>query len=268
MKKIFLPLLLMIFFIAGCGGSQQGSKDVNDPKYNGTLVIGLDDEYAPFGFRDKDGELVGFDIDLANEAAGRMGVKFEFKPINWNNKENDLDAGQIDIIWNGLDITPERQERILYSKPYMDNRQILLSKKSADFTFLSEYDLAEKIVGTQAGSNSEDYIAGNKPLMKSIKEFKTYSTFKQAFADLTEGKVDVLVVDELAARYELSKIPRKFEITEVTIGPATEIGIGFRKSDTALRDRVQKVFDEMVADGTTKKISEKWFQADVIKHKK
>ncbi len=264
MRKIFFLLLSIIFLVGGCGDS----KDVNNPKYKGTLVIGLDDEYAPFGFRDKNGELVGFDIDLANEAASRMGVKIEFKPINWNNKENELNAGHVDMIWNGLDITPEREERILYSKPYMDNRQILLSKKSNEFTFRSEHDLAGKIVGTQAGSNSEDYIAENKTLKESFKDFKTYATFKQAFADLSDGKVDVLIVDELAAHYELNKIPRKFEVNEVTIGPVTELGIGFRKSDTELRDRVQKVFDEMVADGTTKKFSEKWFQADLVKHKK
>ena len=267
MRKIFLSLLLMIFFAAGCGGGQN-SKDVNDPKFSGTLIIGIDDEYAPFGFRDKDGELVGFDIDMANEAAKRMGVKFEFKPINWNNKENELDAGNIDIIWNGCDITPERQERILYSKPYMDNRQILLMLKSSKFAFHSEKDLAGKIVGTQAGSNSEDYIAVNKTLLESFKDFKTYTTFKQAFADLSDGKVDVLIVDELAGRYELSKIPRKFEAIEVTIGPATELGIGFRKKDTQLRDRVQKVFDDMISDGTAKKISEQWFGADLIKYKK
>ena len=267
MKSILLSLLLMMFMIGGCGGAQD-SRDVNSSNYKGTLVIGLDDEYAPFGFRDKNGELVGFDIDLANEAAKRMGVKFEFKPIDWSNKENELDSGNIDIIWNGLDITPERQERILYSKPYMDNRQILLSKKSNNFSFHSELDLAGKVVGTQAGSNSETYVDENKTLLNSFKDFKTYATFKQAFADLSDGKVDVLIVDELAAHYELSKIPRKFEISEVTIGPVTQLGIGFRKRDVELRDRVQKVFDEMIADGTTKKISEQWFQADLITHKK
>ena len=267
MKKIFLPLLLLIFFVTGCGGGQDSS-NTGSTKSKGTFVIGLDDEYAPFGFRDKNGELVGFDIDLAKEAEKRMGVKFEFKSIDWNNKENELDSGNIDIIWNGLDITPEREERILYTKPYMDNRQILLTKKSNDFNLRSENDLAGKSIGTQAGSNSEDYILSNETLRNSFKDFKTYATFKQAFADLTDGKVDVLIVDELAGHYEMSKIPRKFEIIEVTIGPATELGIGFRKSDVELRDRVQKVFDEMVRDGTAKRISEQWFQADLIKYKR
>ena len=264
MKKLLLLLMLINFLMTACGGSQN-SKDINNPKYNGTLIIGVDDEYPPFGFRDKNGELIGFDIDLAKEAGKRMGVKFEFKPIDWKNKINDLDSGNIDIIWNGLDITPSRKEHMIFSKPYMDNRQILLVKKSDNFHFTGVHDLSEKVVGTQAGSYSEDYITSNKNLLESFKDFKTYATFMQAFADLTDGKIDVLVVDELVAHYEMSRIPRKFEVIEITIGPATGIGIGFRKSDVALRDRVQKVFDEMLKDGTAKKISERWFQADLIK---
>ena len=268
MRKILLPLLLMIFLISGCGGIQKDSNDSGNTKSNGKFIIGLDDEYAPFGFRDENGNIVGLDIDLAKEVARRMGVTFEFKPIDWNNKEIELNSGHIDIIWNGLDITPERQRHILYSKPYMDNRQILLVKLGTDLNFHSEHDLEGKIVGTQAGSNSEDYIDENKKLRDSFKEFKTYATFKQAFEDLNDEQVDVLIVDELAGRYEMSKVPKKFEAIDITIGPVTEIGIGFRKGDTELRDKVQKVFDEMIKDGTTKKISNNWFQADLIKSKR
>ena len=105
-------------------------------------------------------------------------------------------------------------------------------------------------------------------MRNSFSEFKTYLNFKEAFADLDSGAVDALICDELAARYELSKVPTKFEVVEVTIGPVCEIGIGFRKKDTELRDRVQKVFDEMIKDGTARKISEHWFQADLIKYKR
>lgn len=263
MKKVFL-LLLIIFVVSGCGG-EQDSKNSNSPKYEQKLVVGIDDEYAPMGFRNEKGELIGFDIDLAKEAAKRMGVQFEFLPIDWNNKENELDSGRIDLIWNGLDITPERQERILYSKPYMDNRQILLVKKGNDQGIRSEGDLAGKVVGTQDGSNSADYIYKNEQLKNSFKEFKTYRNFRDAFNDLESGAVDVLIVDELAGRFEMSKVPSKFDPIETTIGPVTEIGIGFRKGDTELRDKVQSAFDSMIRDGTARRISEQWFQADLIK---
>ena len=260
MKKIFfMVLLLMTMIFTGCGGD---SSKVDSEK---VLVIGLDDEYKPMGFRDKSGEIVGFDIDLATEAAKRMGVKFEFKPIDWNDKERELTSGKIDIIWNGLDIAPERKGYILYSKPYMDNRQIILVKKGNTQGITSENDLAGKKIGTQAGSTSETYIVHNTAFKDSLAEFRTYGNYKTALKDLENGVVDALVCDEILSRYEVSQNSDKFEIIDVTIGTPCEIGIGFRKGEIELRDDVQKIFDEMIADGTAKKISEKWFHADLIK---
>ena len=269
MKKIFMAICLsLILFplslISGCGGEQG-----NDTKDNAEkIIIGIDEHYAPMGFRNEKNELVGFDIDLAKETAKRMGVEVEFKPIDWNKKEEELKVGNIDIIWNGLDITPERKENILYSKPYMDNRQILLVKRGNALGIHAESDLAGKVVGTQAGSNSETYVNQNENLKNGFAAFKTYDNYRNAFKDLDDGVVDVLICDEIAGRYEMSLVPQKFDPIEVTIGPATEIGIGFRKDDTELRDKVQMAFDDMIKDGTTRKISEEWFQADLIKSKR
>jgi len=261
MKKFFLLLMLMIFFISGCGG------EIGKPSRE-VIVIGLDEHYAPMGFRNENGELVGFDIDLAKEAARRMGVEFEFKPIDWEKKREEMTSGNVDILWNGTDITEERKEYMIFSKPYMNNRQILLVKRGMHEDIRSAADLGGKVVGTQAGSSSRDYVDASPDFKNSFKEFKTYLNFKEAFADLESGNVDVLICDELAGRYELSKVPVKFNIIETTVGPTCEIGIGFRRNDTELRDRVQKVFDDMIKDGTAKKISEKWFQADLIKVKR
>ena len=251
-------LLAMIMIFSGCGQLENQTK----------LIIGLDDHYAPMGFRDESGEIIGFDIDLAKEVAKRLAVEFEFKPIDWNKKIEELNSGNVDIIWNGLDVTDERKKYILFSKPYMDNRQILLVKAGDDHGIRSAGDLDGKIVGTQAGSNSEDYINANDVLKSSFADFKTYRNFKDAFAALESDKVDVLICDEIAARYEISKIPKKFNIIEMTIGPVTEIAVGFRKGDVELHDRVQKVFDDMIKDGTARKISERWFQADIIKYRR
>ena len=258
MKKFFALLLLLTVIFTGCG-------DTNSKR---VFVIGLDDEYAPLGFRDDKGVIVGFDVDLAKEAARRMGVTFEFKPIDWNDKERLLTEGEIDIIWNGFDITPARQRYALFSKPYMENRQVILIKTGAEHLIRSEVDLAGKIVGTQAGSTSVCYINDNAKLKAKFAEFKTYPHFKAALQALDTGEVDAVIADELLSRYTVSRQADKFDIVDVTVGPACEIGIGFRKDDVELRDRVQKVFDEMVKDGTAKKISERWFHADVIKFRK
>lgn len=261
MKKILL-LLLIIFTVSSCGGELKKDNDTTERKR--TYIIGLDDEYAPMGFRDEKGEIVGFDVDLAKEAARRMNVEFEFQPIIWDKKEAELNSGRIDIIWNGLDITPERKGYVLYSEPYMDNRQIIMTKKSRGFNIQSIGDLAGKIVGTQAGSNSEGYVERDSNIRSSLADFITYSTYAQAFKDLLDEKIDALIVDEVAGRYEMLNRGEDFDLFEVTIGEATELGIGFRLTDTELRDEVQKTFDEMVADGTAQKISEKWFKVDLI----
>lgn len=255
MKKIFL-LLMMIFLFTGCDNSSEKIDKI---------VIGIDDEFAPMGFHDEAGNIVGFDIDLAKEAARRMNAEVEFKSIDWDNKRAEITSGNIDMIWSGCDIMDEYKEYMIFSKPYMDNRQILLVKKGNRQNINSVEDLKGKIVGTQAGSNSEDHINEEKSLKESFAEFKTYRNVKEEFTALLDGQCDVLIIDELAARYEMSRRPRTFEIIEVTVGAVTEFGIGFGKDKVQLRDKVQKVFDEMTADGTAKKISLRWFNADLIK---
>ena len=264
MKKFFLLFLMLIFFVTGCSDLGNNEKNNNAMKPSNKFIIGLDDAYAPMGFRNEQGEIVGFDIDLAKEAAKRMGVEFEFKPIDWDNKREAITSGNVDILWNGTDITDERKEYMIFSKPYMINRQILVVLKDNPQNIHSAGDLEGQRVGTQAGSSSRDYVDANPNLKNSFKEFKTYMNFKDAFADLESGNVDVLICDELAGRYEIRKKPQKFTVIEATIGSTCEIGIGFRKSDVDLRDKIQKIFDDMVKDGTAKKISEQWFQADLI----
>ena len=264
MKKIFLTTLLLVTMLFTACGGEQSSDDIRDK----TFVIGVDDDFAPIAFRDENGNLVGFDIDLAKETGRRMGVTFEFKPIDWNNKRQELESGNIDLIWNGLDITDERKEYILYSKPYIDDRQILLVKKGDTQNIRSEGDLAGKIVGTQAGSAAETYVNKNDDIKLSVRNLKIYDKFKDAITALKVDEIDVLVCDEMIARYEMKTQPDTFEIVDVYSDYVTEMGIGFRKGDTELRDRVQKVFDEMIEDGTAKEISEKWFDADLIVHKR
>ena len=267
MRKIFLAALLLVTMVfTGCGGgnSADPAQKSDAPK---KIVIGLDDEYAPMGFKDEQNKIVGFDVDLAKEAAKRLGTEVEFKAIDWNSKEAELKSGRIDIIWNGLDITPERQENMLFSDPYMDNRQIIFVKTGNDQGIKAEADLAGKAVGTQAGSTAETYITGQESLKNSFREFKTYGDYVSAFMDLENGRIDALVCDEIVGRYAMSKQDGKFDALDVNVGPVSEFGIAFRKDDTELRDKVQKVFDEMVKDGTAAKISTQWFQTDLVKKK-
>lgn len=256
MKKLFVAICAMALLLTGCGS--------NSSVGQGKIIVGMDE--SPLGYRDAKGELVGFEVDLAKETAKRMGVAIEFKIIDWDKKEEELNSGNIDMIWNGMDITPARKEVMLFSKPYMDNRLIIMVTKGNGYGIHSLSDLYGKIVGAKAGTTSALYIDKNTDLRNNFAKFKTYSTDDAAFNALERGELDALICDEIVGRFEMIQNRNKLEMIDVTIGKGSEMGIGFRKDDTELRDRVQKAFDEIVADGTAKKISEKWFQADLIKH--
>lgn len=255
MKKRFLLFILMILMLTGCGNHVEQSK----------LVIGIDDDFAPISFRDEDNTLVGFEIELAQEACKRLGVVAEFKPIIWDNKREEIISGNLDMIWNGLDITDQRKEYMIFSRPYMDDRQVLLVRADSDLKITSEYDLTGKIVGLQAGSSSDDYLNLNADIKDKLAAFKTYEKFKETLAALANGEVDICICDELVARYTVNTFPNKFKLINVKIGDIAQMGIGFPKDKRNLRDKVQAVFDGMIKDGTARAISEKWFQADIIK---
>ena len=268
MTKFFTAALLIIaVFFTGCGVKEIPAKTDESSNFNEVekIVIGIDDDFAPISFHDESNKLVGFDIDLAKEAAKRMGVEIEFKTIEWDKKREAITSGNVDMIWDGLDITEERKEYMIFSKPYMVDRQVLLVKEGNDLDIHSEGDLEGKIVGVQSGSTSDDYISGNEELKTALKDFKTYKHFSDVAEALKNKEIDVLVCDELIARYETNNNPGQFELLNVKIGSVAEMAVGFRKDNIELRDKVQTVFDGMIEDGTAKKISEQWFQADVIK---
>ena len=238
----------------------------NSPRLK-KIIIGVDDEFAPICFYNERNKLVGFDIDLAKEAASRMNVDIEFKPIEWDNKKEEITSGNIDMIWNGLDITEERKEYMIFTKPYMLDRQVVIVRRGSNLDIYSEDDLAGKIIGVQAGSTSDDYLTQNENLMSSFKEYRTYGKFIDVVAALRNNEIEALVCDELVARYEANKTPNQLELLNLKIGSIAEMAVGFRKDNIELRDKVQAAFDEMVKDGTARKISVKWFQADVIQQR-
>ncbi len=262
MKKIFalcMMLVLAVTSLAGCGSNSAQKEESKK------IVVGLDDSFPPMGFKDEKNEIVGFDIDLAKEVAKRLGREVEFKAIDWNSKEAELKSGRVDILWNGLDITDKRKENMLFSEPYMDNRQIVFVAKNGKVAVAGEADLAGKTIGTQSGGTTEEYFENKPELKASMKEVKYYPDYINAFMDLENGRLDAVVGDEIIGRYYISKHPDEIQAIDTVIGTVSQFGIAFRKDDQKLRDEVQKVFDEMKADGTVAKISEKWFAKDITK---
>src|SRR5690554_4241334 len=135
MKRIIILTVLVLslsILLTACGGNDSSVDTWAELEDRGSIIVGLDDTFVPMGFRDNNGNLVGFDVDMAKEAISRMGMEVEFQPIDWNLKEQELDSGNIDLIWNGYSITNERKEKVNFTKPYLDNLQIIVSLSDSD----------------------------------------------------------------------------------------------------------------------------------------
>lgn len=274
MKKRSLWLMVLMLALSlvavGCGGGekekpaatpepakQTEKNTLEQIKEKGVLVAGLDDTFAPMGYRDENNKLVGFDIDMGEEMAKRLGVKIEWQPTQWDGVIMALDSKRFDIILSGMTITEERQKSINFSSPYVGDGQIMVVKKGTT-GFNTAADLKDKLVGTQAGSSGEE--AAKK--IEGIKELKLYKTYPEAFTDLQIGRIPVVVCDRITASYYISKRADTFEIVgeQLTKEP---LGIGIRKSDPELKEAIDNVLKEMAADGTLTKISMKWFNRDI-----
>jgi len=264
MKRVLWSALLLLVCgaVVFAGGSGEKSTDLDAIRERGVLIVGLDDSFPPMGFRDESNEIVGFDIDLAKEAASRLGVDVEFKPVDWDGVILSLNKGDIDLVWNGMTITESRQEKINFSKPYLDNRQIVILQAGSGIS--TKADLAGKVVGLQMGSSAEVALNNDADVAASLEEVKKYSNNVEALLDLAAGRTDAVVVDEIVGRYYIAKKPGVYEVMAEDFGAET-YGVGIRKSDTQLKAELDKVLDEMKADGSADEISRKWFGEAIVK---
>lgn len=264
MKRKFTRLFLLamvVMVLAACGSSSddESSKSKDEGNEKEKLIIGIDDHFAPMGFRDENNEIVGFDIDMARAAAEKMGMEVEFQPIDWSTKESELSSGRIDLIWNGYTITDERKEKVLFTKPYLENAQVLVTLADSPITKIDE--LAGKQVGVQALSSALDAL-NEHPISEKVK-LNEYKDNVLALQDLKNGRVDAVVIDKVVIEYYMTQETDTFKILEEELAPE-QYGVGVKKGNEALLDKLQKALDEMNEDGTAAKISEKWFGEDRV----
>lgn len=264
-----LPIFVIVFLLVGCGNSEAGSTDSNasetdanaDSSAEGqALIVGLDDTFPPMGFRDDNGDIVGFDIDIANEIGERLGYKMEFQAIDWSLKETELEAGNIDLIWNGYTITPEREEKVLFSEPYMENSQMIVVPADSDIQ--SKEDLKGKVVAAQQSSSAVDAINNDDssfPQDFANGEVVQYPSNNDVFNDLINGRADAIVVDETMGRYYMSlNEDFDYRVLEDNFGEEY-YAVGMRKDDTDFKKEFDQALQEMKDDGTYDEIYGKWF---------
>lgn len=253
MKKILIVLVTLVvlvtFVFSGCASNNTGN----------TLRVGVDNTYPPMEFTNDKNETVGFDVDLANEIAKKLNKKLVLVPNAWDGIFLALDTDKFDCIISSVSLKADRLENYEFTKPYIANAQVIVVGAATD-TIKEPKDLAGKKVGVQLNTTADESTA--KYLNEVQFEVTKYDQIIQCFSDLKAGRIDAVVVDEVVARDYVSKDKESYKVTSAKL-TNEPIGVCIKKGNTELRDKIQSVIDELKADGTLKKISEKWFGEDL-----
>jgi len=268
MKRVILGLFCCLFglFLTGCsvGKNSLHSDQWSRIKEEKKVVIGVDDTFVPMGFRDKSKKLIGFDIDLARAVLKKYGITAEFKSIDWDMKEQELENQTIDLIWNGYSKNKQREKVQLFSKTYMKNSQVLVTKKESDITSFAQME--GKKLGTQRGSASYDVFMDQPKVLKQYikSEPVLYETFNEGFLDLKAGRINGLLIDNVYVNYYLKQAGEtaKFNLVKGDF-KSEDFAVGARKTDRQLVKNINKALDSLHKTGEFQKISKKWFGEDV-----
>ena len=230
---------------------------------SGKLVIGLDASFPPMGFKDANGNIVGLDIDLANEVCRRLGLQLVCQPIDWDAKDQELDTGHIDCIWNGFTITADREQNYLFTDPYLSNEQVFVVQKDSPLQSID--DLDGKRIAIQRGSSAEDAMNNDAALKQEV-TINLFSDNVTALEDVRVGQSDALLEDSVVAEYDIKNTDKDFRVLPGSLANE-EYGVGFRLTDHTLRDKVNDTLAQMKADGTLQQIESKWLAGAEVTQK-
>lgn len=265
MKKTWMKRMIaisaaaaMALPMAACGSKSGDSKSGEKQKF----IVGFDAAFPPYGYQDENGEYVGFDLDLAAEVCSRNDWELVKQPIDWDTKDMELNSGTISCIWNGFTMNG-REDEYAWTDPYVDNSQVFVVK--SDSGIASFADLVGKSVAVQTDSSAEAALKedDNKDLLDSFKELVVVADYNTAFMNLDSDAVNAIAMDIGVAKYQMESRDGSYTILDDVLS-AEQYAVGFAKSNTELRDKVQKTLNDMRDDGTFQKIAEKWDLTDSI----
>ena len=265
MKKTWMKRMIaisaaaaMALPMAACGSKSGDSKSGEKQKF----IVGFDAAFPPYGYQDENGEYVGFDLDLAAEVCSRNDWELVKQPIDWDTKDMELNSGTISCIWNGFTMNG-REDEYAWTDPYVDNSQVFVVK--SDSGIASFADLAGKSVAVQTDSSAEAALKedDNKDFLDSFKELVVVADYNTAFMNLDSDAVNAIAMDIGVAKYQMESRDGSYTILDDVLS-AEQYAVGFAKSNTELRDKVQKTLNDMRDDGTFQKIAEKWDLTDSI----
>ena len=259
-KKIIALILaalavVMCFAFAACGNkATDGNAPASDLAYikeKGKLVVGITD-YAPMNYKDENGAWTGFDTEFAQAVAKKLGVEVEFIEINWDNKYLELEAKDIDCIWNGMTITEEGKLNASISDAYVKNAQVVVMKKSALDSYKDAASIAGLKFAVEAGSAGEKELQALK-----IENYIASETQSAALLEVAGGKVDACVIDITMANAMTGEGTSYADLGYAIELSTEEYGIAFRK-DSDVTAEVNKIMADLIADGTLTALATKY----------
>ena len=258
MKKLIALAMVGMLAVATLTGCGQAAGE--------TFTVGFDAEFPPYGYRDENGEYVGFDLDLAAEVAERNDWELVKQPIEWAAKDMELESESIDCIWNGFTMNG-RESQYTWTEAYVDNSQVVVV--AADSGITVKNDLAGKVVAVQKDSSAlaalnDEENAENIALRDSFAELIEYADYNTAFMDLEQGAVDAVAIDIGVAQYQVEKREAGAYVMLEEKLATEQYGVGFLLGNEELRDTVQKTLNERVEDGTFMEIAKKWNLEDSV----
>ncbi|MDO5043774.1 MAG: transporter substrate-binding domain-containing protein [Coriobacteriia bacterium] len=263
-KKWVLAILaaLTVLALAACSNAansdgQAGGAANTDPLNGGAFVIGLDNAFPPYGFIGDDGELTGFDVDLAKMVAEENGWDIKLEAINWDSKDALIESEAISAIWNGFTMEG-REDNYTFSKPYMVNRQVIAVKADSDIKSMK--DLAGKTIITQADSTADNLFKNEqKELAASFASIETIGDFTQAFLQLDAGTADAVACDLTIFDFQNAK-QNGYRVLDEGLSDDEHFAVGFKKGNEALADAVNETLVELDKQGKIEELINKYAQ--------
>lgn len=256
--KILLATMMLTLVLSGCKKTEENKTIGKENQSEETLLVGFDQSFPPMGFKGEDGEFEGFDLELAQLTADKLGMKMTPVPIDWSSKDAELETGNINCIWNGFTMTG-REDKYTFSDTYMENRQVIVVKEDSDIKNLS--DLKGKILELQTESTADNALKEKKEFADSLADIIRVPENMTALNDLEQGSCDAVLMDEIVARYNISK-GKKIKVLDEALADE-EFAVGFKLGNNELRDKVNGALIELANEGKLKEVSEKWFNEDI-----
>ncbi|SEF86792.1 polar amino acid transport system substrate-binding protein [Butyrivibrio sp. Su6] len=271
MKKKFVSVLMAlttVMMFTACGQAAATEKaesatesvstesDLEYIKGKGKLIVGITD-FAPMDYKDDNGEWIGFDADMAKEIAKALGVEAEFVEIDWDNKLLELNNKSIDVVWNGMTLTPEVTSSMNCTNAYCNNAQVVIVKAEDADKYSTLESLADLTFAVESGSAGEAAARENN--------FNTTALKSQADAvmEVAAGTSDACIIDLLMAGAMVGEGTGYADLTHTVELTTEEYGIGCRK-DSDLAAFINDEMKSLYANGTMKEIATKYGVQDAL----